>query len=160
MADPFTALMYAVQVMNFLKTLVARNLRLRAAIEPELLSIPKPFDENGHESPSKLCIITEDNLHDNEDPEDAYFGEEPSLESLLMGSDAHLPSFHSFSSSAESRVSVVSCVSKTVEESPKPKGHHHLPLSDITSKQMEVTGSAISSLSRIDMRMARIEAWR
>ncbi|VFQ79745.1 unnamed protein product [Cuscuta campestris] len=50
MADPLTALMYAVQVMNFLKVLVERTLRTReeTLVEPNNAPEPHPFDENGH----------------------------------------------------------------------------------------------------------------
>ncbi|RAL44599.1 hypothetical protein DM860_003358 [Cuscuta australis] len=50
MADPLTALMYAVQVMNFLKVLVERTLRTReeTLVEPNDAPEPHPFDENGH----------------------------------------------------------------------------------------------------------------
>ncbi|WCJ34289.1 Rho GTPase-activating protein 1 [Euphorbia peplus] len=51
MSDPLTALMYAVQVMNFLKTLVVRTLREReeSVIEAAPVSRIEPSDENGHE---------------------------------------------------------------------------------------------------------------
>ncbi|KAK7337251.1 hypothetical protein VNO77_17816 [Canavalia gladiata] len=56
MADPLTALMYAVQVMNFLKTLVVKTLRERE--ESIVKSNPVPnfnsFDDDGHQSNSHL----------------------------------------------------------------------------------------------------------
>ena len=58
MADPLTALIYAVQVMNFLKSLILRTLRERedSVVEPTLSSRLEPFDENGYQSPSFNCI--------------------------------------------------------------------------------------------------------
>lgn len=58
MADPLTALMYAVQVMNFLKTLIIKTLRER---QDSILKVASdshsgPFDENGHHSPSPPCL--------------------------------------------------------------------------------------------------------
>ncbi|XP_020110216.1 rho GTPase-activating protein 1-like [Ananas comosus] len=55
LADPFTALMYAVQVMNFLKLLILRALRGRKESNSEP-SIPetKPWDETGHRNPQLL----------------------------------------------------------------------------------------------------------
>ncbi|OIT01498.1 PREDICTED: rho GTPase-activating protein 5-like [Nicotiana attenuata] len=52
MADPLTALMYAVQVMNFLKTLILRTLKDREESVMETGPAPElePFDENGHHS--------------------------------------------------------------------------------------------------------------
>lgn len=55
MADPLTALMYAVQVMNFLKTLVVKTLKERE--ESIVKSNPVPnlnsFDDDGHHSNSE-----------------------------------------------------------------------------------------------------------
>ncbi|CAL1403907.1 unnamed protein product [Linum trigynum] len=61
MVDPLTALMYAVQVMNFLKTLVLRTLRERqdSVVEPTPASRLGPFDGSGHQSPSQpFCLHT------------------------------------------------------------------------------------------------------
>lgn len=58
MADPLTALMYAVQVMNFLKTLIEKTLKDRedfvADTGPTRL---EPFDENDHSSFSQPTTI-------------------------------------------------------------------------------------------------------
>ncbi|KAF5750524.1 rho GTPase-activating protein 5-like [Tripterygium wilfordii] len=52
MSDPLTALMYAVQVMNFLKTLIIKTLRERedSIVDSTPLSSPEPSDEDGHRS--------------------------------------------------------------------------------------------------------------
>lgn len=67
MADPLTALMYAVQVMNFLKTLIEKTLKDRedfvADAGPSYL---EPSDENGHSSFSQPTIF-EDNETDEEE---------------------------------------------------------------------------------------------
>ncbi|PIN07278.1 hypothetical protein CDL12_20156 [Handroanthus impetiginosus] len=49
MSDPLTALMYAVQVMNFLKTLIVKTLREREdrPVEPGPKLQPKPSDKDG-----------------------------------------------------------------------------------------------------------------
>lgn len=54
MADPLTALMYAVQVMNFLKMLIQKTLKDREESNLEEASLPQkdPSDENGHQNPS------------------------------------------------------------------------------------------------------------
>ena len=56
MADPLTALMYAVQVMNLLKTLILRTLRERkdSMVEPSPSRV-EPFDNNSHECPSLVA---------------------------------------------------------------------------------------------------------
>lgn len=80
MADPLTALMYAVQVMNFLKTLILRTLRERedSVVEQTPSSHLEPFDENGHQSASRSCL--EDADRDNEEIEQAFITEEPVME--------------------------------------------------------------------------------
>lgn len=77
MANPFTALMYAVQVMNFLKALIERTLRGRedSTEDPEPAYDLGHFDENGRESPSKPRV--EDDSKDNEETEQPLFAEEP-----------------------------------------------------------------------------------
>ncbi|KAF5747793.1 Rho GTPase activating protein with PAK-box/P21-Rho-binding domain [Tripterygium wilfordii] len=52
MSDPLTALMYAVQVMNFLKTLIIKTLRERedSIIDSTPLSPPEHSGEDGHRS--------------------------------------------------------------------------------------------------------------
>ncbi|KAF9676364.1 hypothetical protein SADUNF_Sadunf09G0130900 [Salix dunnii] len=80
MADPLTALMHAVQVMNFLKTLILRTLREREDSVVELTpSRLEPFDENGHESPLLSC--SEGRENQNETTEQAFMAEEPAVES-------------------------------------------------------------------------------
>ncbi|XP_068662029.1 rho GTPase-activating protein 5-like [Aristolochia californica] len=58
MADPLTALMYAVQVMNFLKTLIIKTLRERedSVIDDAAACHPDNCDENGHEGSSLPSI--------------------------------------------------------------------------------------------------------
>ncbi|CAD5332370.1 Rho GTPase-activating protein 1 [Arabidopsis thaliana] len=55
MDDPLTALMYAVQVMNFLKTLIEKTLRERQdSVVEQAHAFPlEPSDESGHQSPSQ-----------------------------------------------------------------------------------------------------------
>ncbi|XP_028808247.1 rho GTPase-activating protein 1 [Neltuma alba] len=67
MADPLTALMYAVQVMNFLKTLILRTLRERrdSIVEPSPGFHLEPSDDNSHHSPIQFC--QPDSAKDNEE---------------------------------------------------------------------------------------------
>lgn len=86
MADPLTALMYAVQVMNFLKTLVVKTLRERE--ESIIKSNPVPnlnsFDDDGHHSNSEM-LHQDDSENGNDcsdDNEDTVFvTAEPSQQS-------------------------------------------------------------------------------
>ncbi|KAI3420546.1 uncharacterized protein J3R85_012769 [Psidium guajava] len=80
MADPLTALMYAVQVMNFLKMLIMRTLQQRedSSVEPARASSLEPFDESGHQSPSQPCLG--DSAEDNEESEQVFTAEEPDID--------------------------------------------------------------------------------
>ncbi|CAN6339697.1 unnamed protein product [Urochloa humidicola] len=82
MADPLTALMYAVQVMNFLKMLVQKTLKDRVESNPEDVLLPQkdPSDENGHQKPS----VTLDSLLEEGSRRPSFAKEEP-----LLNSPAH-----------------------------------------------------------------------
>ncbi|PHT37414.1 Rho GTPase-activating protein 1 [Capsicum baccatum] len=69
MADPLTALMYAVQVMNFLKTLILRTLKDREESVVEAGPAPElePFDENGHHSASQPIVQKSNEIEDEEE---------------------------------------------------------------------------------------------
>lgn len=58
MLDPLTALMYAVQVMNFLKTLIVKTLKDRKESRDKLVpaSNPSPRDHNGDQSSSRQLL--------------------------------------------------------------------------------------------------------
>ncbi|XP_022851412.1 rho GTPase-activating protein 5-like [Olea europaea var. sylvestris] len=77
MADPLTALMYAVQVMNFLKTLVEKTLRDRedSLIDPAPTSRMEHSDDNGHQDSSQLHL--DNPVESNEDREETYIAEDP-----------------------------------------------------------------------------------
>ncbi|XP_037492950.1 rho GTPase-activating protein 1 isoform X2 [Jatropha curcas] len=89
MADPLTALMYAVQVMNFLKTLILRTLRVREDSLGELTPAShfEPFDENGHESPSQSCAEA---TKENEKTEQTFIAQEPAVESSSNSSQKNV----------------------------------------------------------------------
>ncbi|CAI9783318.1 unnamed protein product [Fraxinus pennsylvanica] len=58
MADPFTALMYAVQVMNFLRTLIVKNLREREdlMVQTDTASKLEPSDGDNRDGTSESLI--------------------------------------------------------------------------------------------------------
>ncbi|TVU50917.1 hypothetical protein EJB05_02314 [Eragrostis curvula] len=82
MADPLTALMYAVQVMNFLKMLIQKTLKDREESNLEEASLPQkdPSDENGHQKPS----VTLDSPPEEGSRRPSFVNEEP-----LLNSPAH-----------------------------------------------------------------------
>lgn len=60
MVDPLTALMYAVQVMNFLKMLITKTLKERQETNVDDASLPciDPSDENGPKNPPLLLEVS------------------------------------------------------------------------------------------------------
>ncbi|XAR60145.1 hypothetical protein NMG60_11033397 [Bertholletia excelsa] len=91
MADPLTALMYAVQVMNFLKTLIVKTLRERedSLVEPAPVSRLEPSDENGHQG--TLQPVLQDTPKENDEMELAatFISEEPALESASESNEVY-----------------------------------------------------------------------
>lgn len=84
MADPLTALMYAVQVMNFLRTLIVRTIRERedSVVETTPETRLEPSDEDGHQSSSQPFLeeAKEETEMGNEE-EKVFVTEEPALDS-------------------------------------------------------------------------------
>ncbi|KAL8140926.1 hypothetical protein V2J09_006947 [Rumex salicifolius] len=87
MVDPLTALMYAVRVMNFLKTLIMKTLRKREDSQLNLVptSCVEPSDESGHQSPSQQPCL-EDYLYDNNDETEHYSTDEDDDEPVFDSS--------------------------------------------------------------------------
>ncbi|KAK6141704.1 hypothetical protein DH2020_024552 [Rehmannia glutinosa] len=79
--DPLTALMYAVQVMNFLKTLIEKTLRERedSVKEPAYIPHIEPSDDNGNQSFSQ--VPSENPAESNEEPIQTYLVEDPGSDS-------------------------------------------------------------------------------
>ncbi|KAF0896490.1 hypothetical protein E2562_024349 [Oryza meyeriana var. granulata] len=79
MSDPLTALMYAVQVMNFLKMLIQKTLKGRQESNLEDTSLPHkdPSDESGHHKP---CLTLESLLEEGSG-RSSFVQEEPILNS-------------------------------------------------------------------------------
>lgn len=67
MADPLTALMFAVQVMNFLKMLILKTLKQRehSSVADSLVPLPDPHDENGHNTPLLQLKTKHEGTKDN-----------------------------------------------------------------------------------------------
>ncbi|KAL4318594.1 hypothetical protein GQ457_18G006230 [Hibiscus cannabinus] len=77
MDDPLTALMYAVQVMKFLKTLILRAIRERevSVVEPTPASHLEPFNGDTDQRISVSCIRDTEDI--NLEGEPAFIAEEP-----------------------------------------------------------------------------------
>ncbi|KAH7512179.1 hypothetical protein FEM48_Zijuj12G0063000 [Ziziphus jujuba var. spinosa] len=107
MVDPLTALMYAVQVMNFLKTLITKTLRERedSVVETSPMSRVEPFDEDGNQNCSQP-YLQEDKEEANKgnEGEKVFTIEEPASESSSYSSQDETTTGngpHSFLSSIE-----------------------------------------------------------
>ncbi|GLT40662.1 hypothetical protein SLA2020_147770 [Shorea laevis] len=83
MSDPLTALMYVVQVMNFLKMLIIKTLRERedSMVESAPASRLEPSDKNGHQSCSQVYLESKEERLNSENEEAAFVAEEPATES-------------------------------------------------------------------------------
>ncbi|CAK9177655.1 unnamed protein product [Ilex paraguariensis] len=191
MADPLTALMYAVQVMNLLKTLIEKTLQQRedAVVESAPVSHLEPFDENGHQGPSKLRM--EDPAEANEETEQAFSAEEPDVDSTSESNQVNNTVDEEYANhSTTSKVSdgggscetptqvynvTKNCRKTQVEDyinrskigqssdSDEKKGFGRIngqQLPVLQAMGPENKSKGISNLSRINSRTERIEAWR
>ncbi|KAJ1440699.1 Rho GTPase-activating protein domain [Sesbania bispinosa] len=177
MADPLTALMYAVQVMNFLKTLILRTLRERkdSVVETSPGFYFEPSDENGDYSPFESC--QQDVAAENEEAGETFVCEETVLEC----SPESIQNKYSIEGEPDSLISSSENLvrdedlycdfppkgnigkSKTGQSSnssskkgpKKTRGQQPVILGTVA-----VEKKGISNLSCIDSRSERIEAWR
>ncbi|XP_006663830.1 rho GTPase-activating protein 4-like [Oryza brachyantha] len=85
MADPLTALMYAVQVMNFLKMLIQKTLKDREESDLDDLSLPQkdPSDENGHQTTG----LSLDSHPEEGSRRPSFVSEEPLLDSPVHSTE-------------------------------------------------------------------------
>ncbi|GMI96672.1 hypothetical protein HRI_003336500 [Hibiscus trionum] len=92
MSDPLTALMYAVQVMNLLKTLIIRTLKERedSMIDSNPDSHLEPSDKNGQQSSSQLLEDANEEVKNESEGEKAFVAEEPALESPTYSAKENL----------------------------------------------------------------------
>ncbi|XP_043693099.1 rho GTPase-activating protein 1 isoform X2 [Telopea speciosissima] len=184
MADPLTALMYAVQVMNFLKTLIIKMLKVRvdSVGETDSATHLEPSDENGHHSPSQLCL--EDPNYVKEETENVFIADEPVLEtpqdsteedSMTNGSSVNchyevlgrLESTNKQESGEVNHLKAVvqanACKNKASQSSSSSfrKGSRRFNGQPVVQVAGAVEKSkGISIISRINSRTERVEAWR
>ncbi|KAI3997226.1 hypothetical protein MKX01_009070 [Papaver californicum] len=183
MVDPLTALMYAVQIMNFLKTLVVKTLKERedAAAIP-FVSHPEPSDENGHHSPSPL-YWNDSSARQKEDKENIFCDEEPDLESPQhrgkaipdridsieddFYSNCRIPTPRGYETGnvnvPKSSILANFFIDKTAQSSQSNVGQELRKV--IEKPVVQGTGPdekprEISIVSRINPRVERVEAWR
>ncbi|CAM0874516.1 unnamed protein product [Alopecurus aequalis] len=189
MADPLTALMYAVQVMNFLKMLIQKTLKDRGESNLEDASLPQkdPSDENGHQNPSlasdsqpeelsrRPSFVKEEPLlySPTHSPEDEPSGIKPAegdpVACVVQTSDV-LTSMESSASCSRPPLAASSTIDDaTAVNSLQGRGSRSLT-SRRTRKGKRQCGTptvplaeksrSTSIVSRINSRVERIEAWR
>jgi hypothetical protein len=190
MADPLTALMYAVQVMNFLKMLIQKTLKDREESNLEEASLPQKdsSDENGHQKPS----VTLDSHPEEGSRRPSFVSEEP-----LLNSPAHITEDRPNEISEAEKVTAVftdqiSEVLMSMEGSPSSQSALAAPTTTDdagatsvnslqakggqslnhrrTRKSKNESGTraiptaeksrGVSIVSRINSKVERIEAWR
>lgn len=163
MVDPLTALMYAVRVMNFLKTLIMKTLKERE--DSQLIPVPtscvEPSDESGHQSPSQPCL--EDYLYDdnNNDETEHYSTDdddnEPvfdsSHESTLYGDESDESPFRWDNKASKKKEKEVIY---TANVHPGQPSNSSVKMKEIVIEK----GKNESKFSRVSSRIERIEAWR
>ncbi|XP_074289311.1 rho GTPase-activating protein 1-like [Silene latifolia] len=174
MADPLTALMYAVRVMNFLKTLITKRLQDRedSRIEPPPVMCAGPSDESGHQSPSQPCLLSavdEDTegsepvpLHYHSDDESFSYTPSKQTDDGVESDDSPFH-WHSFKGLQAS----LKLGSEHMFQAP---GFGQLSNSDnrkelLTVNSVQPEGptekpKSLCNLSRISSTTERIEAWR
>ncbi|XP_073063197.1 rho GTPase-activating protein 1-like [Primulina eburnea] len=188
MADPLTALMYAVQVINFLKTLIEKTLRERedSVIEPAPTPDVEPSDDDGNQTSSLLGH--ENPAKPNEEAIQEFLAEDPGLDSDSETNhveDISDEDYLSYSTSTEESDDDVSCetpdqvyrVSSAKDATEENKmiktggqssnSNLRKPESRIDSLQAvdlsiktDDKNKGISNLSRINSIIERFEAWR
>lgn len=170
MADPLTALMYAVQVMNSLKMLILQMLKERE--EPILgaasVCHSGPSDENGHHSPKFHLEACKE-----EENEQTFVQEEPTLDSPAHETEDISTRDHASDTSQTSQEVTLSAAGPaTVQANPRrkkkvqprslktKKGARRANAQSVRSTASDEKSRGISIVSHINPRLERVEAWR
>ncbi|XWS56009.1 hypothetical protein CRYUN_Cryun09bG0049700 [Craigia yunnanensis] len=92
MSDPLTALMYAVQVMNFLKTLIIRTLKERedSMLDSTPVSPSEPSDKNGQQSSSQLHKDVNEEIKSESEGEKVFIDQELAIVSPTHSAEENL----------------------------------------------------------------------
>ncbi|XP_019199153.1 PREDICTED: rho GTPase-activating protein 5-like [Ipomoea nil] len=151
MADPLTALMYAVQVMNFLKMLIEKTLRERKDSVIEPASNIEPYGEDGHQNPPQFILLKIPTYNSAELSEQVFTVEDPYTESLSDSNPVGNLTDEEYLSYTAS-----------TEESEETGSSESLLNTSILGQSLgtENKCKGISNLSRINSMTERIEAWR
>ncbi|XP_010558025.1 PREDICTED: rho GTPase-activating protein 4-like [Tarenaya hassleriana] len=163
MSDPLTALMYAVQVMNFLKNLIVRTLKERQESPPKSnpVSDSGPSDQNGDQSTSRqllhLMKASEEasnlsnekqraspaEIKEEEEEDSAAEQESPDIKSLIRSCPCKILS----RMNGGDWKNPVAMVKKPAER-------------EVDDLDLSKGGKASSIIGRVNFRVELFEAWR
>ncbi|XP_076913248.1 rho GTPase-activating protein 5-like [Bidens hawaiensis] len=159
MADPLTALMYAVEVMNFLKTLIVKTLRERedVIVEAGPASQFDHFDEN--EPRCSFQAMSDETREVNSENQE-FSAKEPTLESHENVCYNELTFQSQGQSQSQTSVSEEKSGVKVVQgsKSRNPQSSNYNQKKGLRKSVERSKGSTI--VSRLNSRTERIEAWR
>ncbi|XP_057781980.1 rho GTPase-activating protein 5-like [Salvia miltiorrhiza] len=168
MSDPLTALMYAVQVIKFLKTLIEKTLRERedSVIEPSSVPHTESSDDNGNQSSSTL--YHDSRAESNGETVHDFVAEDPGSDTDWETSQVENVSdedYHSYSTCTEESEESVSCgghgartrVQNRAGESTRRRAGES---SKSQSAKMDSKSKGSSNLSRINSMAEWFEGWR
>ncbi|KAK1310903.1 hypothetical protein QJS10_CPA08g01454 [Acorus calamus] len=165
MDDPLTALMYAVQVMNFLKTLIIRTLKERQNSVVETgTAIHSESDENDREKPSQSTLEAprEDEM------EQVFSVEEPVLDGPSdLSEDVSTNPSHAVPSTNKADKTEAKSNPSRKKAGQFSSSNHRRGSRKCNNRQSSVRvatpvekSKGISIISRINARIERVEAWR
>lgn len=151
MDDPLTALMYAVQVMNFLKMLIEKTLRERqdSVVEQAHVCPLEPSDESGNQSPSQSLAF--DPTEQSEETQSDYVEDAENQSPSSEISDES-----TFETNAR-RTGPVSDFGQI--ETERKSSVQVMALAPQAQWPVSRT-KALTNLSRVGSRVERTEAWR
>lgn len=169
MADPLTALMYAVQVMNFLKMLILKTLKERqdSAREDACAPSSNPHDHNGYQSPALLSDVRcEEIIDQSSTPEDLILDNPGCLpvQSPVENAFVDFPypdkdtSQGTIEDSTTESETAVGIPTKVPENSRRTQTGHGSKL-NLKKSTMEMS-KGTSIISCINSESERVEAWR
>lgn len=154
MDDPLTALMYAVQVMNFLKTLIEFTVRERKKAVVETTSGTRfdSFDENSHHGPSDVGLVVHQEEEEPEKPVHPQYHPPCPLPLDTICSTENTASNLDVKCSRQHKNK--RCQSNDLKHNKGmvKKVNWHIPAGEKTKE--------ISIMSRINSRLERVESWR
>ncbi|KAL3618777.1 Rho GTPase-activating protein 1 [Castilleja foliolosa] len=171
MADPLTALMYAVQVMNFLKMLIEQTLREREnSIKEEASNIPhmEPSDDDGRnqslsqadqENPDEKSSDKTTQSYLAEDPCSDFGSETNQLDDNTTDEENYLSYSTSTEESDECETPAQVAYSDACPKAADGVRGKMVQSNDLATKP-DYPGKGISNLSRINSMTERCEAWR